>query len=53
VFEVALQTVLVAEGIARKTVGALSSQQGKRHMKQTGTVEVPQEAFLAVLKVER
>jgi GTP-binding protein LepA len=52
-FETAFQTALAGEGIARETVGVLSKKEGKRRMKQMGTVEVPQEAFLAVLKVER
>jgi len=52
-FETAFQTALAGEGIARETMGALSKKHGKRCMKQIGTVEVPQEAFLTVLKVER
>ena len=56
-FEVPIQAAVGSKIIARETVKAMrklleKQKEGKKRMRQLGTVEVPQEAFMSVLKVD-
>ncbi len=63
-FDIAIQAAIGAKIIARETIKAVRkdvtakcyggdiSRKGKKLMKQIGAVEVPQKAFLAVLKLD-
>jgi GTP-binding protein LepA len=56
-FDVPIQAAIGSRVIARETVKAKrklleKQKKGKKRMKQVGSVEVPQEAFLAVLKLD-
>ena len=58
-FDIAIQAAIGAKIIARETIKAVrkrklleKQKEGKKRMKQIGTVEVPQKAFLAVLKLD-
>jgi GTP-binding protein LepA len=52
-YDVAIQAAIGSTIVARENVKAMLEKQkaGKKRMKQVGSVEIPQEAFLAVLRV--
>ena len=50
-FEVPIQAAVGSKIIARETVRAMQKE-GKKRMRQVGSVEVPQEAFMSVLKLD-
>ena len=57
-FEVPIQAAVGSKIIARETVRAMrkdlleKQKEGKKRMRQVGSVEVPQEAFMSVLKLD-